>query len=80
LPKERYAALFREGAAIRKLTVAFIRAMIMPRGGVRALGKRTSWSERTWEIYERISGKPRPTMFKSTRESPEPSRNVSAPM
>jgi hypothetical protein len=80
LPKERYAELFREGTAIRKLTVAFIRAMIMPRGGVRTLGKRTSWSDRTWEIYERISGKPRPAMFESTREPPEPRRNDSPPI
>src|SRR5205807_6641807 len=28
LPREQYATLFREGTAIRKLTVAFIRAMI----------------------------------------------------
>jgi four helix bundle protein len=35
LAKEEYAAFFREGTAIRKLTVAFIRAMIMPRSGVR---------------------------------------------
>ncbi len=39
LTKDQFATLFREGTAIRKLTVAFIRSMIMPRGGVRTLGK-----------------------------------------
>jgi four helix bundle protein len=79
LPKERYAELFREGTVIRKFTVGFIRAMIMPRGGVRMLGKQTSWSERTWELYERLTGQPRPAMFESTRERPEPPRNDSQP-
>jgi four helix bundle protein len=80
LPKERYAALFREGTAIRKLTVAFIRAMIMPRGGVRTLGKRPHWSNQTWEIYERLSGKPRPALFESTRQPPKPPINDAPPM
>ena len=79
LPKESYAALFREGTAIRKLTVAFIRAMFMPRGGVHTLGKQPSWSNRTWELYERLTGKPRPAMFESTREPPEIARNDSPP-
>jgi four helix bundle protein len=65
LTKDQFATLFREGTAIRKLTVAFIRSMIMPRGGVRTLGKSPSWSSKTWEIYERVTGKPRPEMFNS---------------
>jgi hypothetical protein len=60
--------------------VAFIRAMILPRGGVRTLGHRTNWSYRTWEIYERLSGKPRPAIFESTREAPKPPRNDEPPM
>jgi hypothetical protein len=80
LAKDRYAALFREGTAIRKLTIAFIRAMIMPRGGVRSLGKRVNWTNRTWEIYERLSGKPRPAMFEATREPPKAPRNDEPPM
>ena len=79
LSKDRYAELFREGTVIRKLTVAFIRSMIMPRGGVRTLGKRTSWTNRTWEIYERLTGKPRPALYEETRESPQPARNDSPP-
>jgi four helix bundle protein len=80
LARDLYATLFREGTAIRRLTVAFIRAMIMPRGGVRTLGKRTDWSERTWEIYERLTGKPRPAMFESTRLVPTPPRNDHPPV
>jgi hypothetical protein len=38
------------------------------RGGVRTLGKTVSWSSRTWEIYERITGQPRPSQF----DEPEP--------
>jgi four helix bundle protein len=77
--REQYATLFREGTAIRKLAVAFIRSMIVPRGGVRTLGKRTDWCERTWEIYERLTDKPRPATFESTRQAPKPSRNDEPP-
>jgi four helix bundle protein len=80
LDKEQFAELFREGTAIRKLTVGFIRAMILPRGGVRSLGKRTTWSSQVWEIYERVTGKPRPTMFESTRERAPAARNDEPPM
>jgi len=61
--KDRFAGLFREGTAIRKLIIAFIRAMIMPRGGVRSLGTKPNWPGRVWEIYERLTGKPRPDRF-----------------
>jgi four helix bundle protein len=66
LPKDQFATLFREGTSIRKLTVGFIRSMILPRGGVRTLGKRPNWSNQVWEIYERVTGKPRPEMFNTT--------------
>ncbi len=68
LDKEIFANLWSEGIAIRKLTVGFIRSMILPRGGVRTLGKPISWSNRTWEIYERVTGKPRPEMFRPQTE------------
>ena len=60
---KQFAAIFREGTEIRKLTVGFIRSMIMPRGGVRNLGKRPNWSNQVWEIYERTTGKKRPDFF-----------------
>jgi four helix bundle protein len=80
LNKTDFAALFAEGTAIRKLTVGFIRSMIMPRGGVKTLGKRPSWSNQVWEIYERITGQPRPALFEETRESPKPPRNDKPPV
>jgi hypothetical protein len=80
LPKERYATLFREGTSIRKLTVAFIRSMVMPRGGVRTLGKPKSWSSQVWEIYERVTGLPRPPLFEATREPLKPARNDQPPV
>ena len=79
LDKPRYAELFREGTAIRKLTVAFIRAMILPRGGVRTLGRPVNWSNKVWEIYERTTGKPRPALFESTRNASVPARNDAPP-
>src|SRR3990170_2328951 len=72
LSKDRFAQLYREGTAIRKLTVAFIRAMILPRGGVRTRGKPKSWSNHVWEIYERTTGKPRPTAFEPSELEPPP--------
>lgn len=80
LTKEKYAAMFREGTAIRKLTVGFIRSMVMPRGGVRTLGKQPSWSSQVWEIYERVTGKQRPELFASTREPAKAPRNEHPPM
>ena len=81
LDKDQFASLYREGTAIRKLTVAFIRAMIIPRGGVRTLGKPRQWSDQVWEIYERVTGKPRPTMFEpSPAEVPISPRNDEPPL
>lgn len=67
--KDRFADLFREGTVIRKQIVAFIRAMIMPRGGVRTLGPKPRWSGQVWEIYERLTGKPRPERFNVATDS-----------
>jgi hypothetical protein len=30
--------------------------MVMPRGGVKTLGKRPTWSDQVWEIVERVTG------------------------
>jgi four helix bundle protein len=61
--KDEFAHFWQEGIAIRKLTIAFIRSMILPRGGVRTLGRPPTWSSRVWEIYERVTGQPRPAQF-----------------
>lgn len=68
LKREEFGRFFREGTAIRKLTVAFIRSMVVPRGGVKTMGGRPSWSSEVWEVYERVTGKPRPARWEFTRE------------
>lgn len=78
--KETFAELWSEGIAIRKLTVAFIRSMILPRGGVRTLGRPVSWSNQTWEIYERVTGQPRPETFRSREDEVAVSRTDEPPV
>jgi four helix bundle protein len=81
IDKETFARLCSEGIEIRKMTVAFIRSMILPRGGVRTLGKPPTWSSRVWKIYERVAGQPRPEMFdEPAAENPLPPRNDKPPM
>jgi four helix bundle protein len=81
ISKDQFALLWSEGIEIRKMTVAFIRSMILPRGGVRTLGKPPTWSSRVWEIYERVTGQPRPTMLEAAEpEVPVPSRNDAPPI
>jgi four helix bundle protein len=81
IDKATFGRLWEEGIEIRKITVAFIRSMILPRGGVRTLGRAKSWSERTWEIYERVTGQPRPAMFNPPEpEMPIPPRNDAPPI
>jgi len=80
ITKERFGALFREGTEIRKLTIAFIRAMILPRGGVRTAGGKPNWPGRVWEIYERLTGKPRPEQFQTSAEERTPPRNDEPPL
>lgn len=81
IDKETFGRLWSEGIEIRKMTVAFIRSMIHPRGGVRTLGKPKSWSERVWEIYERVTGERRPPMFDPPEpEVPIPPRNDAPPV
>lgn len=63
LDKDEFGRLYGEGTEIRKLTVGFIRSMILPRGGVRTQSRPKSWSNQVWEIYERVTGEPRPAMF-----------------
>jgi four helix bundle protein len=81
IDKETFGRLWSEGIEIRKMTVAFIRSMILPRGGVRTLGKPVAWSSRVWEIYERVTGEARPPMFNEpTPANPSPPRNEAPPM
>ena len=76
LTKDEFAGLFREGTAIRKMTVAFIQAMILPRGGVRTRRKVKSWSNKVWEIYERVTGQRRPELFREPSPDGAPRRGT----
>ena len=46
------------------MIVGFIRSMVMPGSGVKHIRKVPNWTEQVWEIYERVTGKPRPEMFR----------------
>jgi four helix bundle protein len=71
LTKDRFAELFQEGTEIRKMIVGFISSMVKPGSGVKHLRKRLSWTEEVWERYERITGKPRPEMFRPRPDDDE---------
>jgi four helix bundle protein len=81
LDKEQFGRCWQEGIEIRRLTVVFIRSMILPRGGVRTIGRPPTWSSRVWGIYERVTGQPRPTTFNEpVSEVPTPLRNDQPPV
>jgi four helix bundle protein len=65
LNRVRFAELFAQSTEIRKMIVGFIQSMVMPRSGVKNMRKVPNWSEQVWEIYERVTGKPRPEMFRT---------------
>ena len=67
LTKTEFGELFREGTEIRKMTVGFISSMVKPGSGVKHLRKVPSWTEQVWEMYERITGKPRPPLFQQPK-------------
>ena len=72
LGRDEYAALFQEGIEIRKMTIGFLTSMTMEGSGVKNLGKKyKSFSERAWETYERLTGKPRPDIHKKPTAKPE---------
>ena len=58
--RDDFGALFAEGTEIRKMTVSFITKMVMPGSGVKNIKKPQNWSFDVWELYERVTGKPRP--------------------
>ena len=60
LAKSEFGELYADGSALKKSIIAFIRSMIMPRSGVRNIRRTKTWSERTAEIYERVTGQPPP--------------------
>ena len=64
LSQADFAKLYETGTEIRRMTVAFLRSMVMPGSGVKNIRKYQSWSEQVWELYERTTGKKRPEMFR----------------
>lgn len=66
LSKDIFGELFQQGTEIRKMTVGFIKSMVMPGSGVKNIRKMPSWSEQVWEMYERVTGEQRPEFFRRT--------------
>jgi four helix bundle protein len=62
LSKSEFADLFRQGNEIRKMSVSFIRSMVLHGSGVKHIRKAVSWSDQVWEIYGRVTGKKRPEL------------------
>jgi len=58
LAKDTFGELFGEATEIRKMTVSFIVSMVMDGSGVKNVRKPRSYD--VWELYERLTGKPRP--------------------
>lgn len=58
--KEDFATLFGEGTEIRKMTVAFPTNMVMRGSGVKNVKPLHNHAYDVWELFERITGKPRP--------------------
>jgi four helix bundle protein len=64
VPKPRFATLFQEGTEIRKMIVGFITSMVLPGSGVKNIKRSPSWTDQVWEIYERVTGKERPELYR----------------
>jgi len=80
IPKPMYETLFRQGTAIRKMTVGLITSMIRPGGGVKFFRRQKSWSDEVWELYERVTGKERPELYRTHSEANgRPPRNDTPP-
>jgi len=69
--KDRFAEMFAAGTEIRKMTVGFIRAMVMPGSGVKHQRRYVSWTDQVWENYERITGQKRPALFETNTSRKE---------
>ncbi len=50
------------------MAVGFINSMVKPGSGVKHMRKMKSWTKQVWDTYERLTGKPRPALFRQ----PEP--------
>ncbi len=73
ITKDAFGVWFHQGTEIRKMTIGFIKSMVMPGSGVKHQRKYVSWTDQVWENYERITGQKRPALFETER-----SRNKNA--
>jgi four helix bundle protein len=64
LVQDRFEGLFAEGTEIRKMIVAFIQSMVMPKSGVKNIRSVPNFSDQVWELYERVTGNVRPEVFR----------------
>ncbi|MFL5340000.1 MAG: four helix bundle protein [Gemmataceae bacterium] len=64
LARDKFSALFAEGTEIRKMTISFIKSMVMPGSGVKNARKVVPFREEVWELYERLTGQQRPEFFR----------------
>ncbi len=62
--RDAFGALFEEGTEIRKLIVHFLQSMTMAGSGVKNIRKPVDWNEQVWSMYEQVTGKERPEMFR----------------
>jgi four helix bundle protein len=65
IAKDEFAEWFQEGTEIRKMTIAFIKSMVMPGSGVKHQRTYVSWTEQVWQNFERITGQKRPALFET---------------
>jgi len=63
-PKDEFGDAFQEGTEIRKMIVAFMKSMYKTGSGVKHLRKQKTWTELTWETFERATGQKRPDWVK----------------
>lgn len=64
LSKDVFGELFQQGTEIRKMTIGFIKSMVMHGSGVKNIKKVVPWSEQVWELYESVTGEQRPEFFR----------------
>jgi four helix bundle protein len=69
LSREQFSELWEHATGIRKMTVAFIRSMVQPGGGVKFTHRQQNWTDQVWETYERITGQKRPAVYEAARQS-----------
>ncbi len=71
ISEDRFNGEFHEGTEIRKMIVGFIQSMTKPGSGVKHIHPIRNWTDENWERFERITGQPRPELFRRRNEDSE---------